>query len=108
MKDERFTAKPPIHKHEEFAEHKWRRTKDREIDDFAMSFDYHNGPICERCGYTFCVYCEPDGWDKQPCVINEYRCPNCYRSLSKKDKFCSYCGQAIQWDGTRCLTDQEG
>lgn len=103
MKDERFTEKPPIHKHEEFAEHKWIRTKDGEIDDMAMSFDYHNGPICERCGYTFCVLCEPDGWNKKSCVINEYRCPNCSQVLYEKDivkkwaethngdDYCGYC-----------------
>ena len=55
MKDEMLTAKSPIHKHEEFAEHEWRRTKDGEIDDMAICFDYHNGPVCERCGYASCA-----------------------------------------------------
>lgn len=87
MKDERLTPKPLIHKHEEFPEHDWYRTEDGEIDEFDMSVGFHNGPVCKRC--------DPDGWNAEPCVVDEYRCPNCNHLLNKKDKFCSECGQEI-------------
>ena len=70
-----------------------------EIDDMAMSVGYHNGPFCKRCCYTFCVLCNPNGWNEEPCVIDEYRCPSCNHLLSEKDRFCSYCGQAILQEG---------
>lgn len=99
MNDSRLIPKPLIHIHEEYPEHQWRRKENGEIDDFAMEFGYHNGPVCERCGYSFCEHCEPDGYDKGPCVIDEYRCPNCNHLLSKNDKFCNHCGQAILQEG---------
>lgn len=95
MSDERLTPKPLIHKHEEFPEHDWYRTEDGEIDEFAMSVGFHNGPVCKRCGYSFCHWCEPDGWNAEPCVVDEYRCSNCNHLLNKGDKFCSECGQEI-------------
>ena len=95
MNDSRLIPKPLIHRHEEYPEHQWRRKENGEIDDFAMEIGYHNGPVCERCGYSFCEHCEPDGYDKGPCVIDEYYCPNCNHFLYEKDKFCSFCGQAI-------------
>lgn len=99
MNDERLTPKPLIHKHEEFPEHQWRRNEYGNIDEFAMGFGYHNGPVCERCGYSFCEHCEPNGWKNTDCVIDEYFCPNCERKLWRGDKFCKYCGQTILHDG---------
>lgn len=95
MSDKRMIPKPLIHKHEEYPEHQWERTENGEIDDGAMMYENHNGPVCERCGYMFCIFCDPNGWDKEPCVIDEYYCPNCGRLIYEKDKFCSNCGQAI-------------
>lgn len=95
MNDSRLIPKPLVHKHKEYAEHKWIRKENGEIDDFAMESGFHNGPVCERCGYSFCIHCEQDGYDKEPCIIDEYYCPNCNHSLYKKSKFCSNCGQAI-------------
>lgn len=101
MSDNRLIPKPLVHKHKEYPEHQWRRTENGEIDDGAIIYGYHNGPMCERCGYSFCVFCDPDGWNKEPCVIDEYHCPNCDHLLSKYDKFCSYCGQAISQEGDK-------
>ena len=91
-------AKQPIHVYEEFQEHDWCRNEDGEIDEFAFYEDYHNGPICKRCDYSFCIWCDPNGWNKKPCVIDEYKCPRCEQRISKGTKFCSNCGQAMQWD----------
>lgn len=28
------------------------------IDLFAMAAEYHNGPVCANCHYSFCINCE--------------------------------------------------
>lgn len=91
-------AKPPIHVHEEYQEHDWKRRENGEIDDFAYDNDYHNGPMCKRCYYSFCMFCDPDGWNKEPCIIDKYKCPKCGRFISKGTKFCSDCGQEVKWN----------
>lgn len=93
---ERDTAKAILHIHQEFSEHQWRRTAEGKIDEFAMCFDYHNGPVCERCGYSFCEHCEPNGWNEEPCVIDEYRCPTCNENIGRSDKYCKKCGQRLK------------
>lgn len=45
--------------------HRWRVDEDGVIDTFAMSIDFHNGPVCEVCGYSYCVHC--DGESHQKC-----------------------------------------
>lgn len=91
-------AKPPVHIHEEYPEHDWERKENGDIDDFAYDGDYHNGPMCKRCYYSFCIYCDPNGWNKKPCIIDEYKCPKCGRYISKGTKFCSDCGQEVKWN----------
>ena len=91
-------AKPPIHVHEEYKEHDWVRKENGDIDDFAYDGNYHNGPSCKRCHYSFCIFCDPDGWNKEPCIIDEYKCPKCRRYISKGTKFCSDCGQEVKWE----------
>ena len=93
------TAKPPIHVHKEYPEHDWRRNEDGKIDEFAYDGGYHNGPMCKRCYYSFCMHCNPDGWNEEPCIIDKYKCPKCGRHIGKGTKFCSDCGQAVKWDG---------
>lgn len=92
---ERDTAKEILHIHQEFSEHQWRRTAEGKIDEFAMYVDCHSGPVCERCGYSFCEHCEPNGWNEEPCVIDEYRCPTCNENIGRSDKCCKYCGQIL-------------
>lgn len=94
-------AKAPIHIYEEYQKHDWQTTEDGEIDIFAFEYDYHNGPVCKRCGYSYCIHCLPDGRENGPCVIDEYKCPSCERYISKGTKFCSECGQEILWDKLR-------
>ena len=91
-------AKPPVHIHEEYPEHDWEREENGDIDDFAYDGDYHNGPMCKRCYYSFCIHCDPNGWNKKPCIIDEYKCPKCGRYISKGTKFCSDCGPAVKWE----------
>lgn len=96
---------PPKHIHEEYPEHDWEREKDGSIDEFAMESDFHNGPRCKRCYDTFCVHCEPDGYEThKPCIIDEDRCPKCGNKLfppfgkARKITYCANCGQAVKWD----------
>ena len=46
--------------------HEWARHEDGAIDIFQMDADYHNGPRCLRCNYSFCHHCYRDGYDT-PC-----------------------------------------
>ena len=38
--------------------HKWQRDDEDEIDMFAVSSEFHNGPRCQTCGYAFCHHCQ--------------------------------------------------
>lgn len=96
--DERLIKKKPIHIHQEFPEHDWERDEDGDIDELAMNFDYHNGPACARCNYSFCIHCDPDGWNKTLCIIDENRCPNCERIVISSENYCPNCGQALNWE----------
>ena len=98
MIDKRLIKQKPIHIHQEFPEHDWELNEDGTIDEFAIAFDYHNGPACQRCGYNFCVHCDPDGWNKKPCIIDKNRCPNCDQLVFHINKYCYNCGQAIDWE----------
>lgn len=40
--------------------HRWKLDESGKPDSFGVEYDYHNGPICEACGYCFCEWCEPD------------------------------------------------
>lgn len=95
---ERHTAKPPVHIHEEYPEHDWERDEDGKIDEFALDYGFHNGPGCSRCYYSFCIHCDPNGWNKKPCVIDEYRCPSCNKYVCKGTRFCDICGQEMAWE----------
>ena len=88
----------PIHIHEEYPEHEWETNEKGEIDEFAMDYGYHNGPSCKRCYYSFCMHCEPNGWNDKPCVIDYYKCPKCHKQICKNKAFCEYCGQAVKWE----------
>ena len=43
--------------------HTWRMYDydPTEIDMFGLNEDYHNGPICTTCGYSYCHHCNRDG-----------------------------------------------
>lgn len=46
--------------------HDWYRDEDGNIDIFRLDMDYHNGPQCVRCYFTFCHHCRPEAYD-EPC-----------------------------------------
>ena len=39
------------------AGHLLKRDDDGDIDMFAMSYEFHNGPVCELCHDCWCVHC---------------------------------------------------
>ena len=91
-------ALPPTHIHEEYPEHDWYRNEDGTINGSAMDCDTHSGPMCKRCGDSFCVFCEPDGFEThKPCVIDKFVCPECGRVVLDGQKFCSHCGRGLIW-----------
>lgn len=90
--------KPPIHVHQEYPEHDWETYENGEVDDFAWWHEYCNGPMCKRCYYSFCIHCEPNGWHKEPCIVDFFKCPNCGEKINKNTKFCDNCGQAVKWN----------
>lgn len=90
--------KKPIHIHEEHSEHLWKRDKNGEIDLWAFSVGYCNGPVCTRCWHSECEHCNED-WETdptEPCVIDKDICPAC-GSVLGKPKYCHECGQALDW-----------
>lgn len=95
VSDSRLIPRLIIHKHEEYPQHSWRLSENGEIDTAAWGAGIHNGPVCVRCGFSFCEICNPKGYDSGPCIVDEYHCPNCDQELDKNDRFCKFCGQAI-------------
>ena len=89
----------PVHYHDEWKTHSWRKDDDGSIDDWAYesSDSIHHGPVCKRCGYSFCVLCDEDGYDDGPCVIDRDVCPICGDAVFKTYKFCPECGQKLNW-----------
>ena len=96
---EMLTARPAKHIHEEYPEHEWERQENGEIDEFAMDVDNHNGPMCVRCWESFCVHCEPDGYETHKhCVVDKFECPECGKTVYEGQKYCAHCGRGIVWD----------
>ena len=94
----------------EYPEHDWYRTASGEIDDMAFEYEYHNGPACKRCHYSFCIHCGDGSLDDGPCVVEdeEYCCPYCnndlysvmvlrFRNSISKCKYCPFCGKEINY-----------
>ena len=75
----------PVHKH------MWQKDKNGEIDEWVMSYDFHNGPICEICFDTPCVHCKPD-WKTTECHKESYESSECQNHVKVKTNFCSNCG----------------
>ena len=95
---EKQLPKKPIHIHEEYPEHLWGRDKDGKVDLWAFEEGYCNGPVCTRCYHSECIHCNED-WETDPvcdCVVDKDICPACGSSIGKT-KFCSKCGQALDW-----------
>ena len=90
------TPKKPVHIHEVYPKHDWFCDEDGEIDMWAMESGFHNGPMCQRCYHSECHHCNPY-WDNDECIVDENRCPSCGVKVSRHIKFCTDCGQALDW-----------
>lgn len=93
---EKQTAKKPDHKYIKYGKHKWKRDKDGKIDDFAWEYEFCNGVVCERCGESVCVHCNPDYDKLDDCEVNIYICPFCDKEVGYRQKYCD-CGQKLDW-----------
>lgn len=91
---EKQKAKKPkltIIKH---GKHKWERDEKGYIDEFAFCHDNHNGVVCEVCGKTVCVHCDPNYDELIDCEEKYWNCPCCGKKIYSKSKFCD-CGQKL-------------
>lgn len=93
---EKQIPKKPKHTLIKHGKHTWRKKENGEVDCFAWDFDYHNGVVCEVCGETVCVYCNPEYDELKDCGEEYWNCPFCGKKLHYNAKHCD-CGQAIDW-----------
>lgn len=54
--------------------HVWQLDEDGEVDSFALCYEYHNGPSCVRCGYSYCEHCD-DGPQEDCDFIDQLEMP---------------------------------
>lgn len=93
---EKQIPKKAKHIVEKYGKHKWQRKENGEVDDSAWDYEYHNGVVCEVCGETVCVHCEPDYDNKEDCEKSYYVCPTCKEKTFFKRIYCD-CGQKLDW-----------
>ena len=72
------------------AKHKWRTREDGEIDEFAWDYEYHNGVICDICGFSPCIHCHPD-YDEDDDCNEHFVCSECGRHEKEQHLYC-HCG----------------
>lgn len=96
---EKQIAKKPKWVDEVFAHHDWKKDENGEIDMFAYEFEYHNGPVCQRCDESFCIHCEDDIDTKlnEHCICHYYICPTCNERVFKNISHHCRCGQKLDW-----------
>lgn len=92
---DKHTAQLPVHAHEVYPHHDWKRRDDGEVDMYAIGDDVHIGPLCKRCFHSP-AHDDPN-WDGGECIVDEDRCPGCAKPVIRPAKFCSECGQALIW-----------
>lgn len=80
-----------------YGKHTWKKNEDGEVDDFAWEYDYHNGVICEVCGRSICVYCNPKYDELTDCEEEYWECQSCGKKLYSNRKYCD-CGQKLKWE----------
>lgn len=99
---EKQIPKKPKHTYIKHGKHTWRKDENGETDDFAWEYDYHNGVVCEVCGETVCVYCNPDYDKLEDCEEDIYNCPSCNEGVCYYQKLCD-CGQKLDWSDEKCV-----
>lgn len=76
--------------------HFWRRTKSGKVDESAFEAEFHAGVVCELCGETICVHCDPD-YATAECEVGHYQCSHCGQdSKYGYEKFCPGCGAKME------------
>lgn len=86
-----------------YPKHKWVRDGGK-IDFFAFAVGYHNGPQCDRCGFSYCEHCQdgksPEYFNKEhPCIVRKWTCPKCDIELGlTRHNFCHNCGEQLTWE----------
>lgn len=77
----------------ELHEHRWKKYDGSdEIDTFAgVDFGFHNGPLCIKCGLSFCEHCEPEKY-LSVCPVPNYKCSICGHESDTNSPFCPACG----------------
>ena len=93
---EKHIQKKPKSTHIKYGKHTWAKKENGEIDDFAWDYEYHNGVVCEVCGKTVCVHCNPQYDRLTDCEDEYYNCPSCGKKIFSAYKYCD-CGQKIDW-----------
>ena len=93
---EKQIPKKPKHTYIKHGKHTWKKNENGEIDDFAWDYDYHNGVVCEVCGETVCVHCNPDYMELDDCEEEHWSCSSCGKEVYRNTKYCD-CGQKLDW-----------
>jgi hypothetical protein len=92
-----------------FPEHDWKKNEDGTIDYFAMESEYHSGPVCRRCGHSYCDNCYPNG-DDVPCVVGapSYSGEYMYWVKGVLDKVGGTGSGALSYANGKWFTNYEG
>lgn len=93
---EKQIPKKPKHTFIKHGKHTWRKNKNGEVDDFAWDFEFHNGVVCEICGETVCVLCNPEYGELTDCEEEYWNCPSCGKKIYSNLNYCD-CGQKLDW-----------
>lgn len=94
---EKNVAKKPKYQKIQYGKHKWKRKENGEIDDFAWGYAYCNGVVCEVCGETQCVHCNPKYEKLKDCEVEDYFCPTCNETVGYFYSHCKHCWQKLDW-----------
>lgn len=93
---EKQISKKPNYKCIKYGKHKWKLDEDGNIDEVAWGYEFCNGVVCERCGETVCVHCNPNYDKLEDCEVDIYICPFCDKEVGYRQKYCD-CGQKLDW-----------
>ena len=85
---EKQIPKKPKSTHIKYGKHTQAKKENGEIDDFAWDYEYHNGVVCEVCGKTVCVHCNPQYDRLTDCEDEYYNCPSCGEKIFSAHKYC--------------------
>lgn len=101
-------VKPIVTAHwQERYEHRWKKIEGTDkIDNFAgVDYGFHNGPLCVKCGLSFCEHCEPEKFSSS-CPVPHYKCSVCGYESDTKTPFCANCGAEMRAANDRHYGDE--